>query len=296
MHALAAALRRAAEHLGRALAALFERRKVLDAVQHLAGDLDPVVHEHRLHLRHDRAFRAEVRVAPVLGILGVARPDVGDADAAGEAHLAVDDQHLAMRAIVHSGQVIPGGLVKLPHVDARASPSSPAASASSLLLPSQSSSRCTFTPARARSESASANSWPIVPGPVDVALEGDRLLRPADRGEHRREDLVAVQQDFEAIALDDGGTQQHAHRPTELGIPRVVEASDRLLDLLLARLEHEHDKAGGERGADGNGCHNDVPSVRTTSAAELDRDHIPRGRRTYVRNEQTRAGTEVIPA
>ena len=53
-------------------------------------------------------------------------------------------------------------------------------------------SRITFTatPARARSASASANLPPDLAVPVDVELEVDRLLRAADRGEHRREDLA----------------------------------------------------------------------------------------------------------
>ena len=99
----------------------------------------------------------------MVGILRVAGPFVGDADAAGESDLAVDDQQLAVRAVVHSGEVIPARLVKFPHLDARLAPSASSSAASIFSLPTQSSSTCTLTPARARSASASANSLPIEP-------------------------------------------------------------------------------------------------------------------------------------
>ena len=40
-------------------------------MQHGAGGLDPVVEKHGLHLRDDRTFGAEMRVAPVRRVLGV---------------------------------------------------------------------------------------------------------------------------------------------------------------------------------------------------------------------------------
>ena len=68
--------------------------KVDPSVQHPAGRLGPVVVEDRLHLRHHRAAHPEMGVAPVVGVLGVATPLVGDADAAGVADPAVDHQDL----------------------------------------------------------------------------------------------------------------------------------------------------------------------------------------------------------
>jgi hypothetical protein len=50
-------------------------------------------------------------------------------------------------------------------------------SSSTLALPTQSSSTCTFTPARARSDSASAKGAADVARPVDVGLEFSPLLR-----------------------------------------------------------------------------------------------------------------------
>jgi hypothetical protein len=67
---------------------------------HLTRRLDPVVAEGRLELRHHRALHAEMDVPPVLGILGPAFPEIGDADAPGEAHPAVHHEDLPMRPVV----------------------------------------------------------------------------------------------------------------------------------------------------------------------------------------------------
>src|SRR5690606_26670155 len=49
----------------------------------------------------------EVHVAPVLGVLRLAGPQVGDAHAAGEPDPPVHHQQLAVGAIVHATQVVP---------------------------------------------------------------------------------------------------------------------------------------------------------------------------------------------
>ena len=54
--------------------------------------LEPVVEEGRLHLGDGGALDAEVRLAPVVLVLRVPEPFVADADAAGEADAAVDDE------------------------------------------------------------------------------------------------------------------------------------------------------------------------------------------------------------
>ena len=119
-HAFAATLRRAAEYLSATLARPRERREIIRAVQHLAADLDPVVHEDRLHLRNDGPFRTKVRVPPMRRVLRMPGPFVRDADAAGEADAPIDDEQLAMRAVVESLQLVPARLVESAHLDARA--------------------------------------------------------------------------------------------------------------------------------------------------------------------------------
>ena len=84
----------------------------------VAAGLDPVVHEGALHLRHGGTFELEVRIAPVIGILAITRPLVGDPDAAGEADPAVDHQQLAMGTVVHPGQRVPAQRMVLHHLDA----------------------------------------------------------------------------------------------------------------------------------------------------------------------------------
>ena len=110
-HAVAAALRRADEHLHVLIAARLDVRKIVIAVQDVAGGLDPVVEKRRLHLRGDGTGDLEVHVAPVLGILGVARPLIRDPDAAGEAQRSIDDQDLAMRAVIQSAERVPAHAV-----------------------------------------------------------------------------------------------------------------------------------------------------------------------------------------
>jgi hypothetical protein len=51
-------------------------------------------------LRHDRTLNLKMSVTPVIRILRVATSLIGDPDAAGEADFSIDDQHLAMSAVV----------------------------------------------------------------------------------------------------------------------------------------------------------------------------------------------------
>ena len=203
MHALGARGRRAAEHLRIRVAQRSSGGKYAGPMQHLAAHLHPVVEERRLHLRDHRALDAEVRVAPVVRILRVARPLVGDAHAAGEPDAAVDHQELAVRAVVEPREVVPVGRMVALDLDAGVYASRSSSVSSIRLLPTQSSSTWTRTPARARSASASANVPADFAGPVDVRLEGDRALRRADRLQHGREDLSPLYKRGDAVARDD---------------------------------------------------------------------------------------------
>ena len=69
-------------------------------MQHFTRHLDPVVDEHRLHLGHHRAAHLKVAVTPMSRVLGVAGPLRRNADTAREADVPVDDQELAVRAVV----------------------------------------------------------------------------------------------------------------------------------------------------------------------------------------------------
>ena len=73
--------------------------QVVLAGEHLAGPLEPVLGERALQPADDRPADADVGVAPVVGVLGVARPLRGDPDPAGHPDPAVGDQHAAVGAV-----------------------------------------------------------------------------------------------------------------------------------------------------------------------------------------------------
>src|SRR4051812_3124294 len=66
----------------------------------LASRFHPIVDECGLELPDDRASDHIMGVAPVLGRIRIAHPDVGDPRSASETKLAVYNKQLAMRAVV----------------------------------------------------------------------------------------------------------------------------------------------------------------------------------------------------
>ena len=175
--------------------------------QHRVG-LGPVVEEGRPQAIHARTFDAEVGVAPLVGIPRVALPQVRDPDAAGEADGLVDDEHLAVRAMVDLAEpeaperaepahLNPGIL----HVVDQAPLDRPRA-------PGVEEDR-TRTPAERAASLREPRSDLALP--VDEGEEVDGVLGRLDRLEHRGEDLVTVAEDVDAIALGRG----HADDPLE---------------------------------------------------------------------------------
>ena len=73
--------------------------QVVVAREHLAGALEPVLGEGALEAADHRAADADVRVAPVVGPVGVAHPLGRDPDPAGHPDLAVGDQGPAVGAV-----------------------------------------------------------------------------------------------------------------------------------------------------------------------------------------------------
>ena len=76
------------------------RREVALPHQHLRGLVDPVLGEHRLHAVDDRPHQADAGVAPVILVLAVAGPLLGDAVAEDVGDAAVEDRQLAVGAVV----------------------------------------------------------------------------------------------------------------------------------------------------------------------------------------------------
>ena len=80
------------------------REAVDRLVEELGLRLGPVVQERGAQAVHGRTLDAEVGIAPLRLVAGIAPPAVGDADTPGEADRLVGDEHLAMRAMVHLTQ------------------------------------------------------------------------------------------------------------------------------------------------------------------------------------------------
>ena len=67
------------------------------------------------------------------------------------------------------------------------------------------------------------------------------LLRAADRRQHRREDLGAVLQVVDAVAVDDRGPEQDADLAAELRVIDPVAMLELALDTALATGEVERE-------------------------------------------------------
>jgi hypothetical protein len=184
--------------------------EVLRAVQHVAGDLDPVLHESGLHLRHRRALEAKMRVAPVLGILRIAAPFVGDAGAAGVADAPVDDHDLAVAAVIDARERVPAPRVVFLHLDARR------LHLLHRFFVDLAAAQCVeqhvhLDPGPGALDERLGERRAGVARPVDVALEGDGVARAADRLQHICEDLLAVDERLRAVSGHERRPEHHVN-------------------------------------------------------------------------------------
>ena len=225
-------------------------RAVVVAVQHAARGLDPVVHEDGLHLRHHRAKNAEMGVTPLALVLRRAAPLVGDADASRETCLSIDNQHLAVRAIVQARQIPPLRLV-IPHdLDTRGFHGR----------------QCSFVHLHAADPvqqhmhfhasgcafgQCGCKFFPDRPRPVDVGLECDGAPGRANFSQHDREYLIAVEQLFDLVAIKHLRAEQCTERTPKLRVVSCIQPGDLLLDLLFAGAEVEEQHHSHERGQEG---------------------------------------------
>src|SRR5688572_19505477 len=272
VHAFAATGRRRNEHLGVHVAGRSQRRKVVAAVQHFARDLDPVVVERGLHLRDDRTFDLEVHVAPMVRILRMALPLVGDADAACEADRAVDHQQLAVRTVVQAAEVVP---LEWPvHADRDTGLSQlPEERVLDLDAAGPVDHDLDFNTSLRTLGEGVRELTPDFPGPVDVRLEIDGLSGGPDGGEHRGKDLVAVLQVLDQVAGDDGRPEQHGHLAAELRVCYRITMLDFPLELLLRRDEVHGDSHAKDRQRRRD---QDCPVHQAATPA----GHVPHGTRT----------------
>jgi hypothetical protein len=168
-------------------------------------------------------------VAPVVGVLGVARPLLGDTDPAGQPDLAVGHEDLAMRPVGH-----PARGVRLRRPEARDPHVRLAHLLDEVLLDLDAAHRIDDH------VDLDARACPLTQGvghvtsdvaaPVDVGEQAQRALGAADGVEVGGEDVVAVDQQLDLVAVGDrgagqrlGGAQEHRVANVELvGAVEVV--------------------------------------------------------------------------
>ncbi|MCU0684196.1 MAG: hypothetical protein MUF34_18470 [Polyangiaceae bacterium] len=168
--------------------------------------------------------------------VGGAVPLVGDADAPGEADLAVEHQELTVGAVVHGGQVEQPGLVILLDLDpGRLHRAEQIVVELRAAHPVEQDVHLDPRP-RLRGQRL-AEASPDLARPVNVGLEVDGALGRVDRRQHRGEDLLAVAQLFDAVVAQHRRAEQVAHRARELRVFDAVTRHDVRVDLLLARRQ-----------------------------------------------------------
>ncbi len=192
-----------------------------------------------------------MRVAPVVGVLGVARPLVGDADAAGHADLAVGDQQLSVRAVVHAPDRVGLGRAEVGEGHARV-----AHLAHERAVHLRAADRIEQdvdldAAARRRAQRVGHLAGDLT-APVQVGEEVQRALGVAHRLDHGREDLVAVDEQLDRVAVRDRRHRERLGRAQEL----VRADLDRLpaqlvaLALLAAMAQRVGRVARDEHGRD----------------------------------------------
>jgi hypothetical protein len=82
-----------------------------------------------------------------------------------------------------------------------------------------------------------------VASPVNVRFERDRLARSLDRFEHRGEDLIAVEECVDVVAVDDRRSEEMADRAAKLSTAHGVLVLD--AEMRILRAQHRdvaHDR------------------------------------------------------
>jgi len=173
--------------------------------QDALGRLGPVLLETAREVAHRRPLDAHVRLAPVVGILGVTRPLLADADAAREADSPVDDQRPPVQAVVDLVERVPVRRAKELHPRARRSPALDERVIDLHRAAERVEQDADLDPGdRALEQRLAEPGDRRAARPVDVAREVDRLLRGLDRCHHRQKDLVAVAQDLDPVSRAHG--------------------------------------------------------------------------------------------
>src|SRR5215207_152462 len=254
--------------------------QVVGAGQDALGRLGPVVEEAAEQVAGGRALDPHVGVAPVAGILGVAGPLLGDPDPAGEPDPAVHDQDLAVGAVVELVQGVPLGRPEPGHLGPG---------------PLQPVDQLPVHLGRAHGVEQDIDLdpglGPLGQGlgelggdaarPVHVGGEVDGPLGRPDRLQHGREDLAAVAQHRDPVALAQRGHGEGLDQAGEVGRarPRRVLQLEALAGgaVVLGRLEgvdagqpQAADDGGPAPGADARHDHSSLSSTAVSHRAACD--------------------------
>ena len=185
-------------------------------VEHAAVGLGPVVEEGGPQAVDGRTLDAEVGVAPLGLVAGVAQPAVGDPHPSREPDGFVGDEDLAVGAVVELAR--PQPVQRSEPVDLRAGVLDPSQHplVHRVGAPGVQQDPDPHAVGGPRRQ-APAQLVAHLAGPVHEGEEVDRVLGGIDGLEHRREDLVPVAQDVDLIALGGRHAQHTFQRPADAG-------------------------------------------------------------------------------
>ena len=207
--------------LGRSPDALHHRRTRLrllregvDVTEELGCRLAPVVEERGAEAVDRGAVEPKVGVPPLALVPGVTGPLVGDAHPAREGHLLVHDEHLAVGAVVHLQGAEPVQWPEPADVDLGVGHvvEEPAVHGA---RPERVEQDSHADPCPRPGTQPSGQLLADLALPIDEGQEVDGALGGVDGLEHRREDLVAVAQDLDAVAFRGRCSQDALEVPAE---------------------------------------------------------------------------------
>lgn len=178
----------------------------------------------------------------MVGILGGAAPVIGESDTAGEGHGAVDDEYLAVGAVVDAIERPCAHVVEPDQAHARGVELGNRGGGQVVGAVAIEHDADVNAAAGSGHEGLREAGADLAVG-VDEALEADAALRPLDRLQHRREDVIAVLQHVERIAA---GHRRADQRGDVVGEIRV-RGGHRAPYLQRARILQQPQETGHAR-------------------------------------------------
>ena len=155
--------------------------------------------EEILEVVDDGAGGEVVVVAPVLGVLGVSVPGVGDAHATDEAGGAVGDHEFAVGAVVEASQGEPAEGTEVQHLNS-GGPHAFGEAVVHLEAADPIENDADIEACAGFGGEGIGEAFSDGPAPVDEGFEKDGVLRGINRVEHGGEDLISVAEEPDGAA------------------------------------------------------------------------------------------------